>query len=191
MRSCPPQAKWCVPGPLRKETCSCNAAAGKVQVINQQTGIQANTWNRNPWGDRAESSPLLCFHRGMWREKLSRQSHKLSHTFPGVRDSPLRWEKMGATAHVEHVPESHISVCTPLSAGSLWVEGIMVWVVSEHSSCAVTGMFLTAFRQLALMMFCVTYGQLGVFFSIKSVRWKWLRKKFTKNRCYQPVLLKL
>lgn len=42
--------------------------------------------------------------------------------------------------------------------------GIMVWVVSEHSSCAVTGTFSTAFRHLALMMFCRPYGQLGVFF---------------------------
>lgn len=40
----------------------------------------------------------------------------------------------------------------------------MVWVVSEHSSCAVMGMFSTAFRHLALMMFCMPCGQLGVFF---------------------------
>lgn len=40
----------------------------------------------------------------------------------------------------------------------------MVWVVSEHSSCAVMGMFSTAFRHLALMMFCMPCGQLGGFF---------------------------
>lgn len=44
----------------------------------------------------------------------------------------------------------------------------MVWVVSEHSSCAVMGMFSTAFRHLALMMFCMPCGQLGVFFSSPS-----------------------
>lgn len=40
----------------------------------------------------------------------------------------------------------------------------MVWVVSEHSSCAVMGMFSTAFRHLALMMFCMPCSQLGVCF---------------------------
>lgn len=40
----------------------------------------------------------------------------------------------------------------------------MVWVVTEHSSCAVMGMFSTAFRHLALMMFCMPCGQLGVGF---------------------------
>lgn len=40
----------------------------------------------------------------------------------------------------------------------------MVWVVSEHSSCAVMGMFSTAFRHLALMMFCMPHGQVGGFF---------------------------
>lgn len=42
--------------------------------------------------------------------------------------------------------------------------GIIVWVVSEHSSYAVMGMFLTAFRHLALMMFCMPRGKLGVLF---------------------------
>lgn len=40
----------------------------------------------------------------------------------------------------------------------------MVWVVSEHSSCDVMGMFSTAFRHLALMMFCMPCGQMGVSF---------------------------
>lgn len=44
----------------------------------------------------------------------------------------------------------------------------MVWVVSEHSSCTVMGMFSTAFRHLALMMFCMPRGQLGGFFFLFS-----------------------
>lgn len=38
---------------------------------------------------------------------------------------------------------------------------IRLRVVREHSSCAVTGMFSTAFRHLALTMFCMPRGQLG------------------------------
>lgn len=72
---------------------------------------------------------------------------------------------MAATAHVLNALKSHFNVCRALCllaySGNV---GIMVWVVSEHSSCTVMGMFSTAFRHLALMMFCMPCGQLGGFF---------------------------
>lgn len=79
---------------------------------------------------------------------------------------------MAATAHVLNVPKSHLSVCRALCLLAYSESGgIMVWVVSEHSSCTVMGMFSTAFRHLALMMFYMPCGQLGVFifFSLQSV----------------------
>lgn len=94
--------------------------------------------------------------------------------FPwGVRDSRIETLVTHATKVTENgchctrarMYQSRIStsagLCLLAYSGS---GGIMVWVVSEHSSCTVMGMFLTAFRHLALMMFCMPYGQLGVFF---------------------------
>ncbi len=121
-----------------------------------------------------------CIHKGILGGKnCPGKVPKLSHAFSsGERrsietpDTLDQDERKCLPLHTCCTYRSHISksagLCLLAYSGS---GGIMVWVVSEHSSCAVMGMFSTAFRHLALMMFCMPCGQLGVFFffSFQSV----------------------
>lgn len=115
-------------------------------------------------GESRVNSICCCIHQGILGEINCPGSLELSHAFsPDTLDqSERKWLPL----HTFCMHQSHISVsaglCLVAYSGS---GGIMVWVVSEHSSCAVMGMFSTAFRHLALMMFCMPCGQLGGFFS--------------------------